>query len=94
MSTRIRYTKAKDGVSETVKRFQHPTNGARYKVVLNQNDFSFSIVETLSETEVDFGKACNMHEVKKKAKKKLEGLGIEFEGEERDVKEKVQQVTL
>lgn len=87
MTTRIRYGKPVDGVSVSVKTFQHPTNGARYKIFLNDLERLFWITEELSGLKVADGRAVNMHQVKIKAKLSLEKLGITFsKEEEREVK--------
>jgi len=87
MGTRIRYFKNGDGLQQSKKTFQHPTVGARYIVLLNPDELTYKIVESLSETVVGEGTATNFSTVKIKAKKKLEDLGILFENEERAVKQ-------
>ncbi len=82
-STRIRYLVKSDGLLQSVKTFAHETSGARYFVQINQKEDSFRIVEELSNTEVASSKACNLHQLKIKAKAKLQELGIVFGSEER-----------
>lgn len=82
-STRIRYLDKKDGTHESQKTFLHPTKGEMYRVILIPAELTYKVIETISSTELGTGKACNMHQVKAKAKKKLEELGIAFDSEVR-----------
>ena len=88
-STRIRYLDKKDGTLVSQKRFHHPTEGGQYQVVLNPSELSYTIVEALSETVAYTGKACSLHKIKIASKAKLQELGISFDTEERDIKDKV-----
>lgn len=79
MNTRIRYRKTSEpNVVESVKKFSHPTNGARYKVRINQANLEYSIIEDTADVLVQNGRAVNLHQVKIKAKNALVNLGIEF----------------
>jgi hypothetical protein len=83
MSTRIRYRKTGEaGIIESVKRFAHATNGATYKVRINEPELTYEIVEDTSSTVVKTARAVNLHQVKLKAKSALVDLGIEFEEKE------------
>lgn len=82
-STRIRYRMNAEGNLESVKRYTHPTNGSRYKIVINEEKLSYQVIEDMSNEVASEGAACNLHQVKLKAKAKLAGLGIEFEAEGR-----------
>lgn len=86
-STRIRYQEQADGTLVSVKKFMHPTRGEQFKIVITPAELSFKIVEDLSSTEVSTGRACNLHQVKIKAKAKLVELGISFESEARGKQE-------
>lgn len=82
-SSRIRYFKTnQSSVIQSVKTFQHPTNGARYKVRINEGELEYHVIEDMSDTVSASGRAANLHQVKIKAKNALQELGIEFEREE------------
>lgn len=84
MPTRIRYFNTNEpSVIQSVKTYQHPNNGARYKVKINRESLQFFVVEDMSDTIVATGRAVNLHQVKIKAKRILKELGISFEDEER-----------
>ncbi len=88
-STRIRYQKTSEpGILVSTKQFQHPTNGARYQVSLDEANQKFTISEVMSNTVVAEGRAVNNHQVRINGKKKLEELGISFGEEQRTVKTK------
>lgn len=80
--TRIRYNKTGDTLTSK-QQFQHPTNGARYQVVINESQKTYSVVDTMAEMLVVQGEATNLHLVKIAAKKALMELGISFEAEGR-----------
>jgi hypothetical protein len=83
MGTRIRYRKSGEaGIIESVKRFPHETNGATYKVQINEPELAYRIIEDTSNTIVASGRAVNLHQVKLKAKATLSGLGIKFDERE------------
>jgi hypothetical protein len=84
MSVRIRYFETNEpGIIQSVKMFQHPTNGARYKVRINEKELEYHVIEDMSDTVSASGRAANLHQVKIKAKKTLQELGIEFEETEK-----------
>lgn len=88
MSTRIRYSKtAETGILQSVKIYTHEKNGARFKVRLDENQKLFQVIEDTSGVIEAEGAAVNMHQVKIKAKKALERLGISFGSEARSNKE-------
>lgn len=83
-STRIRYKKTSDdNVVQSVKTFQHPSNGARYKVRINTQELEYFVIEDTADVLVSQGRAVNLHQVKMKSKKALEELGIPFTEEDR-----------
>lgn len=87
MSTRIRYFETSTpGTIQSVKTFQHPTNGARYKVLISESEREFQVIEDMSNTVAATGRATNLHQVKIKAKAKLQELGIEFDEVEKRVR--------
>ena len=84
MSQRIRYGKVVDGITRSVKTFNHPTNGEKYIITLDETNKKFVITEAQTNLELASGAACNLHQVKIKAKKALENLlGFVFEVEDR-----------
>jgi hypothetical protein len=84
MPTRIRYFNTNEPtIIQSVKTYQHPNNGARYKVKIDKEKLQYFVVEDMSETIVATGRAVNLHQVKIKAKKMLVELGISFEYEAR-----------
>lgn len=85
MSIRIRYAKtAQEHLLLSTKKFSHPTNGAVYKVFINTQELSYTIIEAGSNLKVAEGRASVMHRVKKAAKEAIEKLGIVFVEEKRD----------
>lgn len=82
MSLRVRYTTlAEEGKFQSVKMFQHPTNGARYKVFLNTVDNEWMVVDDISDITAVSGRDVNLSRMKKAAKQALVELGVEFETE-------------
>ena len=83
MNTRIRYFQTNEPqVIQSVKVYAHENNGARYKVRINQTTLEYTVIEDTSDTVAANGRATNLHQVKIKAKKALEELGIQFGKEE------------
>jgi hypothetical protein len=82
---RIRYSKNGNRL-ESVKTFNHPTNGARYRVVLDQDAGAWYVVDAEGGEVAAKGQETSFHKVKKAAKKGLETLGILFTTEVRTVK--------
>lgn len=79
---RIRYEKNGNRL-ESVKTFNHPTNGARYKVLLDESSSSWYVVDAEGGAVAKTGQEASFHKVKKAAKAALEALGIEFSAEAR-----------
>lgn len=90
-NTRIRYGKTnQDGLLQSVQKFQHPTNGARFKVLLNLTNHQWQVVDDVTDTPAATGYHNNNHKMKLDAKKALSQLGIVFAPEAR--KERKQSV--
>lgn len=94
MNTRIRYFDTNEAeVIQSVKTFQHPNEGSRFKVLIDKKQLKYTIMEDTINKEVASGRACNLHQVKMKAKSHLVALGIPFAKEEERVRvEKLVQV--
>lgn len=74
---RIRYRKTRqEGVLESVQRYQHPTNGARYKVMLNMPEHQWLVVDEQSDLVAASGLRVHPHKMKIDAREALEALGI------------------
>ena len=87
MNTRIRYFETnEENVIQSVKTFQHPNEGSRFKVLINKTQLKYTIMEDTINKEVASGRACNLHQVKMKAKSHLIALGIPFAKEEERVR--------
>lgn len=86
---RIRYRKTRiEGTLESIKRFTHPNNGSRYKVILNMPEHKWMVVDDNSEIIAASGLRVHAHKMKIDVKEALETLGIEFTTEERAKKAK------
>jgi hypothetical protein len=87
VAKRIRY-KAHDkreNVMESVQTFISSTTGARYKVRLDLNEMIYEIKNLSSEKVYRGGeKVKNLNVLKRNAKKRLEGLGVDLGVERRD----------
>lgn len=93
MNTRIRYRKTSEpNVVESVRKFPHPTNGATYKVRINEANLEYHIIEDTADVLVQNGRAVNLHQVKIKAKNALAQLGIEFAEEGTRMRKAAEQV--
>ncbi len=79
---RIRYVKNGNRL-ESVKTFNHETNGARYRVLLDESTSSWFIVDAEGGAVAKTGQETSFHKVKKAAKVGLESLGIVFKLEAR-----------
>lgn len=87
MSSRIRYIETDEpGILESVKVFTSSITGARYKVFINLNNFSFRIRNENSKTNtvIKEGGITNLNVLKRAAKRSLEKLGVKFEDESRN----------
>lgn len=82
MSLRIRYFDlAEAGKFQSVKMFQHPTNGARYKIFLNTVENEWVVVDDVSDIVAASGRNVNLSKMKQAAKEALVQLGCQFESE-------------
>lgn len=82
MNARIRYVKlGEHGGFQTTRMYNHPTNGARYKVWLNTMENEWQVIDDVSELVSVSGRDVNLGRMKKAAKEALIVLGIEFETE-------------
>lgn len=74
---RIRYGKANvKGLNRSVKTYNHPTNGARYYVLLNAANNTWSIVDESNHIKVVEGSASTHYKMKIEARDGLEKLGV------------------
>jgi len=85
MSNRIRYAKTDQPyILRSVKDYQHPTNGGRFYILLNEEKLAFKIYDDVAEMVAVQGTAVSLHKLKIAAKDALVKLGIGgFEKEER-----------
>lgn len=86
MSVRIRYVKTEENnIFESLRIFVSSINGARYKVFLDLNDFTFKIRNENTKTfTVKGGEDINnLNVLKRAAKRHLAKLGVEFNDENR-----------
>ena len=81
MSLRIRYEEKTEGFYQSIKKFQHPTNGARYKIFLNLTDNEWQVVDDVTDIVSASGRDINLARMKKAAKEALTLLGVEFKSE-------------
>lgn len=84
--TRIKYKgKADDKMQESAILYYHPTNGAKYKIVLNNVDNTFAIFDVNAENmpPVKTGKGVNRLKNMMAARDALETFGFEFTREPR-----------
>lgn len=81
---RIRYTK-NGNRWESVKTFNHETNGARYRVLLEEASGTWYVVDAEGGAVAAKGQETSFHKVKKSAKEALMSLGIVFSKEARGV---------
>lgn len=86
MSSRIRYNPTEEvHIFESAKVYVSESTGARYKVFINTQEFSYRIRNELSKTNIikREGKISNLNVLKRAAKKSLEKLGVKFSDEQR-----------
>lgn len=82
--SRIRYRKTREPqLLESVQRFSHPTNGARYKVLLNMKESQWMVVDDKSDLVAASGLRAKHHKMKIDARDALKKLGIELKVDER-----------
>lgn len=84
MRQRIRYERQNEEVFISKQKFRHTTNGALYKVLLNEVEMRFYVIDDIVDMTAATGSAVSMHKLKIAAKKALTQLGISFNEEERE----------
>lgn len=84
---RIKYTKTDKFECDlkSVNTFQHPTNGAKFRVYINSQNNSYKIVDELVDFVVQSGISISKHKVLINAKAALESCGIKLD---KDVRSK------
>lgn len=83
-NVRVRYSKTnQNGLLQSVQKFQHPTNGQRFKVLLNTTDNQWTVIDDVTDIPVVSGHQKDLHRMKAEVKKALATLGIAFEAESR-----------
>lgn len=83
MNKRIRYGKHPDGYLLSTKLFLHPSNGARYKVILKPLEAQWLVIDDVTDLVSVSGSVKSLHAMKKQAKEALGRLGVSFEEEKR-----------
>lgn len=83
MSQRIRYSKIDETKLVSVKTFNHATNGARYKAVLDTAESQWIVVDDSSGLVAASGHQKSLHKMKIAVKSALTDLGITFTAEKR-----------
>lgn len=84
--SRIRYRKFKEEsphLRESVARFSHPTNGARYKIELDLLEHRWQVLDVASGLIAASGLRVHQHKMKIDARTALEALGVVLEIDER-----------
>jgi hypothetical protein len=82
MSERIRYRKVNDIQVESIQEFEHPTNGAKYKVIITTAQTQpgslscFEIFEIGSNLIVNRGGYAKLPALQKEVRTALDKLGI------------------
>jgi len=86
MASRIRYKKtAISGVLQSVRDIVSDSRGSKYKVILDLNTCTYSIINTNSGRKYNGGEGINnTHVLKRHVKRRLETLGVSFGKEIRD----------
>jgi len=81
---RIRYKPTSEqGVLQSAKLFSHPTNGAKFKVMLNLNSMEYVIVDSMADVVAASGEARTSALLKLSARNALSQLGVPLPKEER-----------
>ena len=91
MTFRIKYKgKPTDPIQESAKTVDHPTNGAKYKIVLDNVDFKYKIYDIAAGDmpPVKYGHGTSRHKVMIGVKNALEELGFKMEKEPRPNRKK------
>lgn len=93
MSTRIRYSRQSDSLLQSVRKFQHPSNGQRYKVLLRPLENEWIVIDDTTDLIAASGHTKSLHKMKQEAKEALVTLGVAFEIDKRDSSEASNQVS-
>lgn len=81
---RIRYVKTQvKNVFESMRTYQHPNNGARYRVILNLNEHQWLIIDYVSELVAASGRVVHPVKLKLQARLALEKLGVVLDNDSR-----------
>ncbi len=89
--SRIRYEHTrKHGVLQSVKSYQHPNSGARYKVQLDTVEGQWLVLDATTELVAASGRQLDGHKMRIEVRDALTKLGISLVVESR--KKKLQQV--
>lgn len=94
MATRIKYREtAQEGLFQSINKFNHRNNGARYYILIDNKEFKWEVVEERSETVEASGRMnpnrpFAENHMRTDAREALEKLGIEFKSETRTTKKK------
>lgn len=89
---RIRYLKTQSpNVLKSTQIYRHPTNGGQYRVVLDLNSKSWSVVDATTNAVAETGTGPSVALVKIAARNALANLGIVLEIESRNRTPKQQQ---
>lgn len=87
---RIRYRENKEalpGVLKSVRCFENPKDGARYRIELNLNDNTWMVIDDIVDALAANGTAKSPHKLKIAAKEALEQLlGESFSKEDRGIR--------
>jgi len=84
MAIRIKYrATGEPNTLQSIKRFAHPTNGARFKILLNTDKLEYSVVDEVVNVVVATGESKSPHKLRIDVKNALVALGIELQKEER-----------
>ena len=86
MKQRIKYMKTeKDGILKSHQFYKSESTGATYVVELDTNEATYRITNVNNRRVYRGGDGIkNLHVLKRKAKKRLEELGVSFSSETRD----------
>ena len=89
MKNRIKYKETAPGIFRSAKTFLSTKYGSTYRVVLDENEMTYRIVNikqrsTVKSTEKDGRKCTNKRVLRNQAKQALKQLGVKFEYEIRE----------
>lgn len=82
---RIRYAKTQEkNVLQSKNVYHHPSNGARYRINIDLNSFTWSVVDDVSGRAAVSGSGTHPHKIKTAVRDALVTLGIPLEVETRE----------